>query len=447
MIRLLFPIAATAVALFLYLRRPLGYVGFTLWVWFLTPLARRLVDQQLGWVEPNLLLLAPFFVASVSGLSLILPRKTAPMSTPAPFVLCGLAVLYGFVVGMALDPSAERVYALFNWMAPMLFAMHLCLNWREYPALRRTIELNFAAGVAVMGAYGMYQFFFAPPWDTYWLRNISINSIDPSFGQPTPMGIRVWSTLNAPGPFANVMMAGLLLLFVTSTVWKPPASIAGYVSFLLSSVRTAWLSWAIGLVMLLRRERPATIVKIVASLLLLAACLVPVIENPNIAPVLGDRLKTFQNLHNDESFRERQEMYTVVLGVVRSEPWGHGLKNQEIVHHLVVDSGLLILVLELGWLGALLYAAGILSFLFTRVECGPLGTSDEDRFPRAMQAICIAYLAQLVGGQVFVGVTGAIFWMCLGMSCAARSWHQEHAHAMQVEPIDEALPELAMSER
>ena len=34
-----------------------------------------------------------------------------------------------------------------------------------------------------------------------------------AFGRPEPFQIRVWSTLNSPGVFGNILVAGLLLLF------------------------------------------------------------------------------------------------------------------------------------------------------------------------------------------------------------------------------------------
>ena len=58
-LRLLFPLGATAVGVLLYMRYPLLYVGFTWWIWFLTPLVRRLIDQRSGWQDPSIVLLAP----------------------------------------------------------------------------------------------------------------------------------------------------------------------------------------------------------------------------------------------------------------------------------------------------------------------------------------------------------------------------------------------------
>ncbi|CCH66134.1 Glucose-6-phosphate isomerase [Richelia intracellularis HM01] len=76
-IRPAFPLVTFIVGVFLYWRYPLLYLGFTWWIWFLTPLVRRLVDYRSGWVDPNIILLAPFLVTLITGITFIkyLPRS------------------------------------------------------------------------------------------------------------------------------------------------------------------------------------------------------------------------------------------------------------------------------------------------------------------------------------------------------------------------------------
>jgi hypothetical protein len=355
-------------------------------------------------------------------LTILWPRKQQPLRIPGPFMLCGAGVLYGFVVALLRHPTVETGYALLNWGCPLIFGIHLCTMWRRYPAVEKVITSTYVWGVGLMGAYGIFQYIVAPAWDTYWLVNVSQGLIDPSFGQPAPYALRVWSTLNSAGPFANVMVAGLLLLFVTKSKGKLPISIAGYASFLLSVVRTCWLSWFLGLMLILRGARPKTILKVVGSIALLAICLIPIIEKPEIAPVLGDRLATFRDLGQDESFRERSEMYKVIAKMVAEDPFGHGIRNQEIVNNIVVDSGIMVVLLSLGWMGSALYTFGILSFLLSKRR-------SPDIFPKVTKAICITYLSQLIGGIVFVGVTGAMFWMFVALTLSAEQWYAAETDA------------------
>ena len=425
-------------AIFLYFRRPSAYVGFTLWVWFLAPLVRRLVDWQFGWHDQSLILLSPHLVASVAALSLIVPSRRRAIQVSPAFILCGAGVVYGFMVGMFLKPSAEVAYGLLNWGAPLLFGAFLAMDWQHFEENRKTILSCFLWGAGVMGAYGIYQFFVAPTWDTFWLQNISSGLIDPSFGQPEPMQIRVWSTMNAPGVFAGVMTTALLLLIVASSPLKVPFAIAGYVALLLTSVRAAWLGWVVGLFLLLRKARPKLMVQIFASMAVIALCVLPIVQNPQLAPMIGDRLKTLGDLKQDGSFQERQDMYKVVMGVVLHDPFGHGLRNQEIVHNLAVDSGILTTILSLGWLGTALYLGGVAFFAYQSGK-----REGENLSTHAFRAVCFASLAQYVGGNIFVNVTGAIFWACAGSALAGNRWQIAHTSSSGESelPPHEVVPE------
>jgi hypothetical protein len=169
------------------------------------------------------------------------------------------------------------------------------------------------------------------------------------------------------------------------------------------------------------------------SAVVLLVCLVPLLNDPRLANVIGDRVKTFTDLGHDESFGDRLEMYRVLVNDAASNPFGHGLKNLEVSHGIPVDSGILVTVFSLGWLGALLYALGIIS-LFLKKQPAP---EMHDEFYKAGKAIVIAMLAQLVGANIFVNVTGAIFWTFTGMRLAASPYHaQERPSPNQLQSSD-----------
>src|SRR5579862_3551295 len=128
LLRLAIPGAAVFIGVVLYFSRPVRYIEYTLWIWFLAPLVRRLVDWRFGYTEPNMILLAPLLVSAVAGLTLIVPSRRGNGRIPPAFVLCGLAILYGFAVGMIAHRDkvspAEMVYGLANWLCPLLFGLH-----------------------------------------------------------------------------------------------------------------------------------------------------------------------------------------------------------------------------------------------------------------------------------------------------------------------------------
>jgi hypothetical protein len=418
-LRIAVPIVAAFIGWLLYSSRPVGYVSYSLWVWFLTPFIRRVVDWHFGFSEPNLILLAPFLVSGISILALMPSTQRHKERIPVAFVLCGFAIFYGFIVGMLLHPSAETFFGLVNWLCPMLFGLHLYLNWPKYEQYKAIITRTFVLALLILGLYGNYQFFSPPTWDRYWLENVKADS----FGRPEPLEVRVWSTMNSPGPFANTMMAGLLLLLVTRVPLKLPSAIAGYLSLLLSVVRTAWLSWIVGFLLILKNANPRTIVRVILSMFFLLACLVPLANDPRVAMVIGDRFGTFTDLSHDASFGARIDMYKILIHDAINSPFGLGLRNLEVSRDMAVDSGILTLIFSVGWLGAALFLAGVVSLFLW----GERSTDKNDEFCRAAKAIAFAILAQLIAGDVFVNVTGAIFWIFAGMYMAASPYHRSQA--------------------
>jgi hypothetical protein len=416
-----FPALAALIALILIVQKPVAYLRFTLWIWFLTPFLRRIVDFRCGWEEPNLLLLAPLLVSAVSGYTLLRPRAHTSVNI-APFVLCGAAVAYGLIVGLFLKPSMEVVYGLFNWATPILLGLHISKHWDDYDRHRDAILSTFCWGTLVLGSYGLYQFFTAPDWDVFWLQNITSGLIDPSFGTPEPMGLRVWSTMNSAGPFANMLIVGLLMLIIAKQPGKLLFNSVGTLALLVTFVRTAWLSWLIGLAFLLKGVKPRVMLKGLTSLLVMAVLIVPLAGTSLAGPMLQDRFKTFKNIGHDESFQERSDMYRIMTERAEGDPFGHGLRNQEIIGNLVIDSGILTMLFSLGWAGTLFYLCGLFWLMFHRTQ-----PAAADPFAWTCKVVCIAFLAQLIGSNLFVGSTGTFFWVMAGMTVAAERWHRNNA--------------------
>jgi hypothetical protein len=415
--------AATLIGLFLYFRHPVLYVQYSLWVWFLSSLMRRVVDFRFGWTDPNLILFAPPLVSGIAGLTLLQGSHRLRDGIPPVFGLCGTAILYGFLVGAWLRPIPETAYAFLTWLCPMLFGLHLYLEWPQYRQHRQAIVRCFLWAVLLVGVYGIYQFLNPPAWDCYWLENIRAAAPDSSFGLPEPLLVRVWSTINAPGPFADTMFVGLLLLFGVRSAIKLPAAVAGYTSLLLSSVRAAWLSWVIGVLWIVKDARSRVKARILFSTLLFLACLLPVLTRPDLALVIGTRLNTFADLEHDASLGARLEMYRQLLGDVAVNPFGRGLSNDQVFHGYALDSGIIAAALSLGWLGTLLLGLAVASLFLGKQRL----SSIPDDFVKASKAILIALLAQLLGGNIFVSVTGTMFWIFAGMYLAADKYYAQVA--------------------
>lgn len=238
-LNLAFPMGAFAVGTFLYFRYPLLYIGFSWWMLFLTPLVRRLSDYRGGFTDPSPMLLAPYLV---TGLTLITCWRHFPKAYRQgglPFVLSFVGVFYAFLIGLINRQPTVVFREVLDWLPPVCFGFHLWVNWQDYPSYRQNIQRIFFWGVLVMGVYGIVQFVVAPEWDLLWMNSTDIASSNG--GKPGPFALRIWSTTTSTEPFAGIMAAGLLLLATRKGALSISASVAGYLSLVLTMVRSAWL--------------------------------------------------------------------------------------------------------------------------------------------------------------------------------------------------------------
>jgi hypothetical protein len=106
-LRLAFPVGSLAVGIFLYVRYPILYIGFTWWMWFLTPLLRRLVDYRSGWDQQGLILLAPFLVTLITFATLLRHLPKSYRIGGLPFVLAFTGVFYAFLIGLIQTSLAD----------------------------------------------------------------------------------------------------------------------------------------------------------------------------------------------------------------------------------------------------------------------------------------------------------------------------------------------------
>ena len=439
LLRAAVPMVAAAVALTLYLRRPVAYFHFTLWTWFLTPLLRRIIDWRFGFQDQNLVLLAPFLVTAVAAITVVREFRQAPRSQLAPYLLCCAGIFYGFSVGLIRwflhNSEAESVgsivYGLFLWLAPLLFGMHLCLRWQSYEAHKSAILASFKWGVLLLGAYGIYQYVAPPAWDTAWLEGLPGGWETQSFGRPFPYEIRVWSTLNSPGTFAAMMFPGLVLLLVTKTRIKPLIAAAGSGAFLLSLVRTGWLAWVLAILLLAVSQRSAVIRRVSLIILLLPVALIPILLVPKFQETIEDRLVTMTDLNHDASMNDRKMLYKRVTSELLSDPSGVGLLNGNAfsVDDMPLDSGFIQTALLLGFAGTAFYMGGIVVCIAGMVRRRPLRAGPADEFAGAFGVIFLVTLVELVGSNVFINFFGFTLWIFYGL------WSAGKVYAEQADPL------------
>lgn len=416
-LRLIFPAASFIVGVFLYLRYPILYIGFTWWIWFLTPWVRRLVDLKSGWVDPSPILLAPPLVTLIAFASFLRYLPQSYYQGGLPFILSFLGVGYAFLIGLIKATPTAAMLACLNWLTPIAFGFHLFINWRNYPQISQNIQRTFLWGVLVTGSYGVWQYLVAPEWDKFWI----VNTGAVAFGTPEPLGIRVFSTMNSPQPFAVVMMAGLLLLFNGKGTLRFAGAGAGYLSLLLSSARAVWLGWLVAVFILTSSLKAKLQMRLVVTLLAIVILVFPLANIEPFSSVIAPRIESFTNADDDVSYNERSERYDTYLGIAMSQSIGNGLGGNTALGPNI-DSGILDIFYSFGWLGALPYLGGIILLIFSLLQSPEVRF---DPFMSAARAISIGVFAQIGFNGATAGVFGVVLWAFLGLAVGAHRYYSQ----------------------
>lgn len=412
-LNLLFPAGALGLAWILYKKYPLSYVTFTWWLLFLTPFIRRLSDYNSSFTDPSPMLLAPFLATIISLVSVYQNIPLMLSSAGLPFFLAFISIGYGYLISIVQTSPVTATIAVLTWLSPITYSFHVFTCWRDYPIYKKVTERIFVWCVFVTGLYGVYQYLVAPEWDKYWLIQTELFS---SMGSPEPMGLRVWSTMHSPLPFATTMIGGLIILFVSRSPIRLPASGVGYLSILLTSVRTSWLGWFVSFVVLSVSLKSTHQVRLIMMVVSMALLVVPLATIEPFADVISARIESFTNIEDDQSLNDRQDLYQRTLKQALGTIIGNGIGSSGFGF----DSGVLDLLLSLGWLGFLPYIAGI-AFIFMSVYMG--NESSFDPFVAACRAIISGIFPMLLGASVMVSLSGIVFWYFAALNLSAKMYY------------------------
>ena len=416
--------ATLSLGALLYWRHSGLYIGFTWWLWFLTPEVRRLIDYVQGWDPLNPVMLVPYLVSSLTVFTLLHHLPKLQLKRFFPFALIFFGLFYAYAIGAYRGGVSGATFQLIEWLVPVMFAFYIIVHWRKYSEHRNAVQRTFVWGVLVMGTYGLIQFFNLPAWDQYWMVSSPITSI----GQPVPFEVRIFSTLNSPAPFAMVMMAGLLLLLGGGGPLRWPAAAVGSVSFLLSLVRQAWGGWLVAIILVVvqsRRPRPGLLL----TLVVVALLAVPLLTVGPVANSINERLETLTDLSEDNSFQARTEFYRETLPVAFLNPGGEGFGSTgrstklsageegigELGENAAFDSGIMEIPFILGWPGSILYVGGLMWLLSYALR----SRKNEDFFAVASSSIAVSILALLIFNDTVTGVAGMLLWSFIGLAIAA----------------------------
>lgn len=398
------PLAA-AVALILYLRSPTrDYISFCLWIWMLAPLARRLADWSSGFNPLSLIIVAPL---AVSLLAVGRANRKSFWSY-APFTAIMIVYGYGALLGMFQGQPIPALYTLATLISPVIFGCYILTYADRSREIAGTMLRTFIYGTFVLSLYAIDQYFNLRPWDAYWLVASELGSA----GLPIPQMFRLFSTLNSPGPFALLLLVGLLAMFSSSSRLRwitPPLAL---VSLALTLVRSAWGGLAIGLLVLLVVGQGFQRLRYVLIGLLATILALPLLSYEPISEAFFGRLASIVNLAEDNSYNARLSFSDTILSQVDSLVLGNGLGISGLGTKLggessdamrVFDNGILDLFYNFG-LMALVILFSLAAMIYATIKNGSF-----DDYSRVSAAIAVGVLSQIVFSNALVGFGG----MCI----------------------------------
>jgi hypothetical protein len=424
-LKFVWPAAALGVGWLLLKNAPRHYVSYLWLLWFFAPFVRRLVDfGNHGFDHQNPCMLAPPLVTALCFFQLAKRSWVWKQADVIPFLLIFGGAAYALARGVGEHGILSPTYDSLEWFVPPMLAAYLYVYRRELAPLDKTLQLTFSIGILVMGVYGLMQFLSVSPWDAFWMRSVEMASN----GSPEPFKVRVFSTMNSPGPFSLIMMAGLLLVPSGKGLLRWISLGPGLVSFLLTLVRAAWGGYAVGMIYIAARVTGKLKGRVITVILTLAVVLLPLLTIGPVADQISKRMESLSSVQNDDSFNVRVAMYIDDASICFLNIPGAGLGSTgtstkldtahgELGKFANFDSGLLNLPYVLGWPGAVLYLGGTFTLLLRVVRDKSVA---RDFFLCSSAAVAVGALGQMIFINTLIGVQGMVFWTFLGVCLAGR---------------------------
>jgi hypothetical protein len=407
-----YPAAALVLLLFLYHRYPLFFHSFIWWLVFLSPLVRRLVDYKSSYTNPSPILIAPSLLGLIILPSFLKQIPSLKIRDAVPYGMAAFGVFYGFTMGYFYNvPVQKMILGTLGWISPILYGFYVFINWRRYPEYQKNLEQTMRWGILIMSIYGIFQYLNLPEWDRFWLTSSALSTS----GNAATGEVRVWSTMNSGEPFSAVLAAGLIMTLGGKGFLPLSSSIAGYITFLLALIRSAWLGWVGGMFCLFIMSKPKFQGRLIFSALTLISLIAPLVASGVFGDAIGTRLSTFSDLENDNSVSVRQGAYSE-LDTALTNFLGGGIQD------LRMDSSIFSLLTELGWVGGIPYILGLGGLLYACwSSANKPNASNESKL---MLAAAVTCLVRIPVNGTLNGIGGMLLWGSLSFSLASSKYIQ-----------------------
>lgn len=412
-------------------------VPYTLLIWAVAPELRRIADWYEGVYHPvSLLSLAPLLTGATLAIPVLKEIHRVRKSSTRILLLFSVALAYGAVIGLAKN-GIGSVYDLANYLVPLLLIPFFAVT----PFGPKDIDrlLYAFANIAVLVAiYGIVQYLTVPPWDAFWMNHADMISI----GTPYPLEIRVFSTLNSPGPAATFLVFALVPMILESR-WRGTLRWAGVmlvvVCLLTTLVRSAWLVLLVMLLVYIASSPSKGKWKSLLQLVFVAAALFWVVPKLPGAEGLVARVETLSDVSEDHSYNERLTLWSNMLPMVASNPVGQGIgsvgqgtklgNGGELGEYGNMDNGVIALLLTFGILGGLFFF-GALGAVVKEIGAGVMRRNELQPYARLALAAWMGAVASLVSDNGFPGLKGYLIWMLIGLGLSAAELTQSRKKGM-----------------
>lgn len=429
------------------------YIELCVWLWFLTPWLRRMIDWRTSYQEQSLMLVTPFLISAIAGVVLLRGARTLARPGGVPFAAAFAGIFFGTVYGLTRYAPFDVGRGLVNWVAPVLFGFFLYEERARYEEYRDAFVRSLLWGTLLTSLYGIYQFFFLPSWDETWMRGL-VYSV---FGDPFPRKVRVFSTMNAPAIFAFYLTAGLLVILamlIENRRWRardggPSISLGmtrlkkaekrqkvmlavtapiGLVALALTTTRALWVALVMGAGYLVATLPGRLRVRVAGISVIAMVLAIGGMSLPGIREIVVDKVLSFTSGTSDVSASARISGHEDALATLATEPLGEGMGSTDAGHDTngsddslgPHDSTLLEFFYALGGPGTLVYGVGLAFGLgmiyFPRRS---RNAYELEPFGFAIRAAIFAYFAECLLQSIAIGAPGFLLWAILAFSLAA----------------------------
>lgn len=411
-----FPAAALLAAVLIERRSLTGYLSFVIWLWMLTPLVRRLADLQSGWHEPSFILLAPYGAAAYpvardAAMAAVRSIRVWPrLEGLGLFLLAGIGAGVGIPLGLLVSPTTAVVETL-NWWVPIGLGAYIAIRATDPEAVEWAVTRTLLYAGLVLGGYALYQFEFAPVWDTEWMNNVAMGSI----GYAREFEVRVFSTAHSPGVLGFAMLPAIILWVARPRLRDFAAMAGATLALALSQSRAGWIALAVAAFLVLRRVGARERRAVLACVLVAGVCVAPFLVPTEVSDVASSRFMTLFSPSEDESAMSRARGYIEMLDVIREHPLGLGMGVDDANLSQWIgprDSMIVTTFVQFGIIGATIYLLAMIAlllrfFVYYR----------DARTPAALALACLGIGALCVAllGTYTAGPIGIYVWMSAGL--------------------------------